>query len=81
MTTPDASPAPVASKGLKNVVAADSSERYVRHRGFLGELTAVSSELDKKDATFVARPGLAGPGPRARHGAGLFCAADLDRGR
>ncbi|MCA9682844.1 MAG: AbfB domain-containing protein [Myxococcales bacterium] len=34
--------------------------RYVRHRNFMGELTEVASELDRKDSSFVIRPGNAG---------------------
>lgn len=33
--------------------------RYVRHRNFLGELTETSTELDRRDASFVVVPGLA----------------------
>ena len=36
-------------------------DRYIRHQNFLGELTVVKSGLDKKDATFWIRPGLADP--------------------
>lgn len=35
--------------------------RYIRHRGFLGELTVISTELDRRDATFRIVPGLADP--------------------
>ncbi len=42
---------------LKSVISPD---RYVRHRNYLGELTPISSELDRKDGTFMVRPGLAG---------------------
>jgi Alpha-L-arabinofuranosidase B (ABFB) domain len=35
---------------------------YVRHQNFLGELTAVSSQLDRADATFKLDPGLASAG-------------------
>lgn len=35
-------------------------DRYIRHRNFLVELTAVSSELDKKDASFKVVKGLWG---------------------
>ena len=34
--------------------------RYMRHAFFLGELTPISSDLDRNDATFVLRPGLSG---------------------
>jgi len=34
--------------------------RFIRHRNFLGELTPVSSNLDRADATFFIRPGLSG---------------------
>jgi len=33
---------------------------YLRHRGFMGHLTPVSSPLDQSDATFRIVPGLAG---------------------
>jgi hypothetical protein len=36
-------------------------DRYIRHQKFHGELTVVKSGLDKKDATFWLRPGLAHP--------------------
>jgi len=32
---------------------------FIRHRDFLGEVTTISSDLDKKDATFKVVPGLA----------------------
>lgn len=35
--------------------------RYVRHRNFLGELSEVSSDLDRRDASFRVVPGLADP--------------------
>ncbi|MDD4964623.1 MAG: AbfB domain-containing protein [Gallionella sp.] len=38
------------------------TDRYVRHRNYLGELTPVASDGDKKDASFITRPGLAGTG-------------------
>ena len=34
--------------------------RFMRHAFFLGELTPISSDVDRKDATFVLRPGLSG---------------------
>jgi Alpha-L-arabinofuranosidase B (ABFB) domain/Cysteine-rich secretory protein family len=34
--------------------------QFMRHQFFLGELTAISSELDRKDATFVLHPALSG---------------------
>jgi hypothetical protein len=37
-------------------------DRFLRHRGFVGELTQLSSEQDQKDAAFIMRPGLAGQG-------------------
>jgi hypothetical protein len=40
----------------------NTPDRYVRHRAYLGELTPVSSELDKQDSRFIIRPGLAGKG-------------------
>ena len=33
---------------------------YLRHRNFMGQLTTVSSALDRSDATFRIAPGLAG---------------------
>ncbi|ADB29520.1 alpha-L-arabinofuranosidase B [Kribbella flavida DSM 17836] len=36
---------------------------YVRHRNSLGEISRVSSDLDRNDATFVVRPGLWRNGP------------------
>lgn len=35
---------------------------YIRHRNYLGELTSVSSGLDRADATFRLVPGLANAG-------------------
>lgn len=32
---------------------------YIRHRYFLGEITSISSSLDRADASFRIRPGLA----------------------
>ena len=34
------------------------TDRYVRHRNFLGELTPVAKDLDRKDSTFIVRKGL-----------------------
>ena len=34
-------------------------DHSIRHRDFLGEITIISSDLDKKDATFKIVPGLA----------------------
>ena len=36
--------------------------RYIRHRNFLGEVTAIHTELDQQDATFRVVPGLAAEG-------------------
>jgi hypothetical protein len=35
-------------------------EYYIRHRDFLGFISEISSELDKKDSTFKLVPGLTG---------------------
>ncbi|MBN3896083.1 MAG: AbfB domain-containing protein [Nostoc sp. NOS(2021)] len=32
---------------------------YIRHRNFLGEISPISSSLDRADATFRISPGLA----------------------
>ncbi|WP_414690119.1 AbfB domain-containing protein [Nostoc sp.] len=32
---------------------------YIRHRNFLGEISSISSSLDRADASFRIRPGLA----------------------
>jgi hypothetical protein len=37
-------------------------ENLVRHQNFLGELTPIASDLDRKDASFKVVPGLAGQG-------------------
>ncbi len=37
----------------------NDSNHFVRHRDFLGEITTISSDLDKKDATFKIVSGLA----------------------
>jgi|GEM_PF-1380669 len=34
-------------------------DRFIRHKEFLGELTVITSDLDKKGATFKIVPGLA----------------------
>ena len=34
-------------------------DRFIRHKNFLGELEPISSDLDKRDATFIFHPGLA----------------------
>ena len=36
--------------------------RYVRHRNSLGEVSPISSDLDRRDATFMVRPALVGAG-------------------
>ncbi|MGD8239591.1 MAG: AbfB domain-containing protein, partial [Armatimonadota bacterium] len=33
--------------------------QYVRHRNYAGQLTAIATELDKQDATFLVVPGIA----------------------
>src|SRR5688500_18929012 len=37
-------------------------DRYVRHANYYGEITGVSSEAERKEATFHIVPGLAGQG-------------------
>jgi hypothetical protein len=37
----------------------DFPDRFIRHINFLGELTPIVSDLDKKDASFEIVPGLA----------------------
>ena len=37
----------------------NDSDYFIRHRNFLGEVTTISSDLDKKDATFKIVSGLA----------------------
>jgi hypothetical protein len=39
---------------------------FARHRNYLGELTTVSSNLDRLDATWMVVPGLAGSGVSLR---------------
>lgn len=62
---PTAAPAgaPTATQNqtvqLRSVNIANS---FIRHRNGIGALTTVLSELDKKDSSFVMRPGLAGAG-------------------
>ena len=34
-------------------------DRYIRHKGFLGYIDPVHSDLDRQDASFVLVPGLA----------------------
>ena len=46
---------------LASFRSANYPARYLRHRNFLGELTEVSSEGDRRDATFRVVPGLADP--------------------
>ena len=59
---------PILSIDLHTVHAADTymfesynyPGRYIRHRNYLGELTEVRSDLDRKDASFRQVAGLAG---------------------
>ena len=37
----------------------NNPDQFIRHRDFLGEVTTISSDLDKKDATFKIVSGLA----------------------
>jgi Alpha-L-arabinofuranosidase B (ABFB) domain/Cysteine-rich secretory protein family len=54
----------IASAALAQETASFESvnypNRFMRHAFLLGELTPLSSDLDRKDATFVLRPGLSG---------------------
>lgn len=45
---------PLASevKVSRSLKSFNFQDRYIRHRNFLGELTPIVSDLDKKDATF-----------------------------
>jgi hypothetical protein len=49
------------ARGRLSLQSRQSAGQYVRHRNFLGELTTIASDLDRQDATFVARTGLADP--------------------
>jgi hypothetical protein len=49
------------ARGRMSLQSRQAAGQYIRHRNFLGELTAISSDLDRQDATFVARTGLADP--------------------
>ena len=44
---------------LGSIKAYNFPDYYIRHRGFLGEISRLDSTLDKKDATFRLVPGLA----------------------
>lgn len=46
---------------LQSFRAVNFPTYYIRHRNFLGELTQVSSPLDRRDATFTVVAGLADP--------------------
>ena len=46
-------------QGDHSMLSFNYPDRYIRHQNFLGELTPVISELDRKDSTFKIVPGLA----------------------
>lgn len=50
---------PVPSSGSVFFQSYNYPDRYIRHRGFLGELTTLTSQLDRSDAAFKIVPGLA----------------------
>jgi hypothetical protein len=64
--------APSAAPGASGVQGASSSptqlrsvnvpNAFIRHQQGIGRLTPLASDLDKKDASFLIRPGLAGAG-------------------
>lgn len=48
-----------ASHNTYSIQSYNYPDRYVRHQNSLGELTQITSDLDRHDATFVIVPGLA----------------------
>lgn len=57
---PVSSPEPVRStSGYVSIQSHNYPDHFLRHRDFLGELTTLSSDLDRKDANFKIVPGLA----------------------
>jgi hypothetical protein len=53
-------PAPQASMGsLASFQSHNYRSHFIRHANFLGEITPISSDLDRKDSTFRMVPGLA----------------------
>jgi len=55
------SPSPQAGH-LIQFKSVNYPDRYIRHRNYLGELTPLSSDIDKNDSIFIMRPGLNGKG-------------------
>src|SRR5687768_14568046 len=51
----DCNRAPDAQASFESV---NYSGHFIRHRNSLGALTTVDGDLDRKDATFIMRPGL-----------------------
>jgi Alpha-L-arabinofuranosidase B (ABFB) domain len=48
--------------GFQSMQSSSFDDHYVRHQQFFGELTPVTSYLDRRDATFWIHDGLAGQG-------------------
>lgn len=59
-TPPPASSSSLLSKDIISFQSINFPGRFIRHRNWLGELTTVTSELDRRDATFLIRPALDG---------------------
>lgn len=53
-------PSDALSQTVGSLQSYNYPDHFIRHRSFLGELTRISTDLDKKDASFKVVPGLAG---------------------
>ena len=61
-TVTKSSPLLSAKQNAVSLQSYNYPTHYIRHANFLGEITPVASELDKKDSTFRMVPGLAREG-------------------
>ncbi len=54
-----AAPDSFAQPALSSFQSVNYPDRYIRHKGFLGYIDPINSQLDRKDTSFVVVPGLA----------------------
>lgn len=59
-STETAIPSETPGGPYNSIQSYNYQDHYIRHRDFLGEITRISSDLDRKDATFKVVPGLVG---------------------
>ena len=50
----------VLAQSVKSMQSYNYRDHYIRHRNYLGEITRISTSLDKQDASFKLVTGLAG---------------------